>query len=295
MNSPKPSPAVRLLKWLADAVYLHRGWFFWPQVGLAGACIWFTFAKLEFRTDRNSLVGGEKAYHKVFLEFRKALLFVPESDLAKMRQTMQEFQPFLQQFARATNLYSMLDLVNDQIRTAREETNAQNIALIQALPALRRIIDQASDALQRAGAPPSPGIDALFGGGAEAEGKLYITYDRGRIYLATAQPALPAKRAEALEQLRQLVAETQLEVPGLNVGVTGELVLEVDEMTQSQKDSMLATVLSLIGVALIFIYGYHGTGRPLKATLCLLVGIAYTMGFTTLVVGHLNILTITFV
>ncbi len=363
MNSPKPSPAVRLLKWLADAVYLHRGWFFWPQVGLAGACIWFTFAKLEFRTDRNSLVGGEKAYHKVFLEFRKefpieddivvvvesdrmeknrqfverlgakleaarltieakpgskatyetnlfthvfykgnlkmmgrkALLFVPESDLAKMRQTMQEFQPFLQQFARATNLYSMLDLVNDQIRTAREETNAQNIALIQALPALRRIIDQASDALKRAGAPPSPGIDALFGGGAEAEGKLYITYDRGRIYLATAQPALPAKRAEALERLRQLVAETQLEVPGLNVGVTGELVLEVDEMTQSQKDSMLATVLSLIGVALIFIYGYHGTGRPLKATLCLLVGIAYTMGFTTLVVGHLNILTITFV
>jgi hopanoid biosynthesis associated RND transporter like protein HpnN len=33
----------------------------------------------------------------------------------------------------------------------------------------------------------------------------------------------------------------------------------------------------------------------LKATLCLLVGLAYTMGFTTLVVGHLNILTITFV
>jgi hopanoid biosynthesis associated RND transporter like protein HpnN len=66
-------------------------------------------------------------------------------------------------------------------------------------------------------------------------------------------------------------------------------------MTQSQKDTMLATILSLVGVALIFIYGYHGTGRPLKATICLLVGIAYTMGFTTLVVGHLNILTITFV
>src|SRR5213594_3470546 len=82
----------------------------------------------------------------------------------------------------------------------------------------------------------------------------------------------------SLERLRQLVAETQLEVPGLNVGVTGELVLEKDEMAQSQKDTTLATILSLIGVALIFIYGYHGTGRPLKATLCLLAGIAYTMG-----------------
>ena len=46
--------------------------------------------------------------------------------------------------------------------------------------------------------------------------------------------------------------------------------------------------------ALIFIYGYQETGRPVKATLCLLVGLAYTLAFTTLVVGHLNILTITF-
>src|SRR5262249_53469177 len=42
-------------------------------------------------------------------------------------------------------------------------------------------------------------------------------------------------------------------------------------------------------------YGYHETGRPVKATLCLLIGVGYTMAFTTLVVGHLNILTITFV
>jgi hopanoid biosynthesis associated RND transporter like protein HpnN len=84
-------------------------------------------------------------------------------------------------------------------------------------------------------------------------------------------------------------------VPGLNVGITGEPVLEYDEMSQSQKDTTLATLVSLVLVAIIFIFGYHETGRPLKATLCLLVGLAYTMGFTTLTVGHLNILTITFV
>ncbi len=33
----------------------------------------------------------------------------------------------------------------------------------------------------------------------------------------------------------------------------------------------------------------------MKATLCLLVGLGYTLAFTTLTVGHLNILTITFV
>jgi uncharacterized protein len=53
--------------------------------------------------------------------------------------------------------------------------------------------------------------------------------------------------------------------------------------------------VSLIICALIFIYGYQQTGRPVKATFCLVVGIAYTMAFATWVVGHLNILTITFV
>ena len=99
----------------------------------------------------------------------------------------------------------------------------------------------------------------------------------------------------AVERMRELVAQTEREVPGINVGITGEPVLEHDEMEQSQKDSTLASIVSLVICALIFIYGYQETGRPLKATVCLLVGLGYTMAFTTLAVGHLNILTITFV
>src|SRR4029077_17521447 len=66
-------------------------------------------------------------------------------------------------------------------------------------------------------------------------------------------------------------------------------------MEQSQKDTAVASIVSLVVCAVIFIYGYQETGRPIKATLCLIVGLSYTMGFTTLTVGHLNILTITFV
>src|SRR5207249_9005597 len=58
---------------------------------------------------------------------------------------------------------------------------------------------------------------------------------------------------------------------------------------------IVASIASLLLCALIFIYGYQETGRPVKATLCLLVGLAYTLAFATLRVGHLNILTITFV
>jgi predicted RND superfamily exporter protein len=348
MESSKRSTGARFLKSLSDAIYAHRGWFLWPHVILTPLCIVFTIAKLEFHTERSDLVGGEKEYHRIFLQFRKefpvedeivvvaeseqmeknrqfverlgakieaetnlfqnvfykgglkmlgrkALFFVPENDLKSMNVMLHEFQPFLQQFARATNLVSLVDLINRQISTSKEETNAKNIALVKALPALDRIMEQATDGLLRLGQPPSPGVNALFGGGQKAERELYITFADGRIYLVTAQAISRGKRNEAVARLRQLVSQTQVEVPGLNVGVTGEPVLEFDEMAQSKRDTTLATIVSLALVALIFVYGYHETGRPLKATLCLLVGLAYTMGFTTLTVGHLNILTIVFV
>jgi uncharacterized protein len=84
-------------------------------------------------------------------------------------------------------------------------------------------------------------------------------------------------------------------VTGVNAGLTGEPVLRYDEMEQAQKDTSLASLVALAVVALIFIFGYRELGRPLKATACLVVGIGYTTAFATLTVGHLNILTITFV
>ena len=71
-------------------------------------------------------------------------------------------------------------------------------------------------------------------------------------------------------------------MPGVNVGLTGQPVLDYDQMMQSEKDVTLASIVSLFLCALIFIYGYNETGRPVKATICLLVGMAYTLGFATL-------------
>src|SRR5438105_10763350 len=73
----------------------------------------------------------------------KALLFLPEADLKDLLRTLQDYKPFLLQFTKATNLVSLVDLINTQFRTARREENEQNKALIKALPALERIITQA--------------------------------------------------------------------------------------------------------------------------------------------------------
>lgn len=248
-------------------------------------------AKLEAETN---------LFHDVFYKGdlkmlgSKALLFVPDKDLAELGQTLKDFRPFIAQFTRTTNLVSLFNMVCAQFRTAKQEANAENDALIKALPALERIITQAAASLRRQGTPPSPGITALFDPNGEADQQVYITFDKGRVFLVTAQAPTDALNGAAVVRIRQLVAETKAEVPGLNVGLTGEPVLELDEMAQSQKDTTVACVVSLVLCALIFIYGYQETGRPLKATLCLIVGLGYTLAFATLVIGHLNILTITF-
>ena len=248
-------------------------------------------AKLEAETN---------AFHNVFYKGdlkmlgSKALLFVSDKDLADLSKTLKDFRPFIAQFTRTTNLVSLFNMVCAQFRTAKQEANAENDALVKALPALERIVSQATDSLHRQGTPPSPGITALFDPGEEAEQQMYITFAKGRIYLVTTQAPTEDLNGAAVTRLRQLVTETKTEVPGLNVGLTGEPVLELDEMAQSQKDTTVAAIVSLVLCALIFIYGYQETGRPVKATACLLIGLGYTLAFATLVIGHLNILTITF-
>ena len=224
----------------------------------------------------------------------KALLFVPAEDLRQMREKLEKYRPFIEQFASATNLDAFFGLVNKQFRTAKREENAANKALIGALPALQRIVDDATDSLSRPGTPVSPGVTALFGAGEEAQKRMYITFANGRIFLLTARPRDEDVIPLAVRRMRQLMHETEVEVPGLNVGLTGEPVLDYDQMRQSQRDTTVATLVALVICSLIFIYAYRETGRPLKAVVCLVVGLGYSMGFTTLAVGHLNILTVTF-
>jgi hopanoid biosynthesis associated RND transporter like protein HpnN len=261
----------------------------------------------------------------------KALLFFPETNLVEFAQAMEDYRPFMNQFTGATNLTSLFRQVNALIRSASRQREDQADAFVQALPAMERLLRLATASLDQPGTPPSPGVEALFGGGQEAERQKYITFDKGRIYVVSAKPRLVVSGpedvqpnwwerltgspprvtpqrveetrfsrqgsldAQCIRRLRALVREVRDEVPGVNLGVTGESVLSYDEMLQSQKDSIKATLLALLICSSLFIIAYRETGRPLKAVLCLVVGLAYTMGFTTLAVGHLNILTITFV
>src|ERR1017187_6367565 len=225
----------------------------------------------------------------------KALQFAEVTNLVEMRDTLLTAMPFIRQFTLTTNLNSLFEQINQAFRTAKEEDNEANRSLVKSLPALGRIVTQANEALLRPGSPPSPNVTTLLGGDEQAVLASYITFANGRIFVVTTHAPTDDQNGAAVDRLSELVKQTRDEVPGVNAGIPGEAVLDYDEMTQSQKDTTLASMATMVLCALIFIYGYNETGRPVKATICLVVGLGYTLAFTTLTVGHLNILTITFV
>ncbi|MGY8675947.1 MAG: MMPL family transporter, partial [Verrucomicrobiia bacterium] len=150
----------------------------------------------------------------------KALLFLDKSDLEGLEEQLKSYHPFVKKFSQATNLVSLIQVINTEFRTAEKKPRAEVNELIESLPALQRIIDQCNSAMNRLGHPPSPGLSALFGG-AEAEREMYITYGNGRMYLATAQATESGLTKKAVNRLRELVEVIKREIPGVSVGVTG--------------------------------------------------------------------------
>ena len=94
--------------------------------------------------------------------------------------------------------------------------------------------------------------------------------------------------------MRGIVAEARPAFPDVEFGLTGLPVLETDEMVAAEHDTELASWLAIAGVTLLFFLVYRGLYYPLLTVGTLLIGTAWALGWLTLTVGHLNILSATF-
>ena len=173
----------------------------------------------------------------------KALLFVPENELRDMRSTLTNYMPFIQQFTRATNLDSLFALVNYQIYHAKKNakptprTTRCSRRVAHADPHRQR---KPRHSLRRPGTPPSPGIFALFGADdGEARSRTSTSLmPRARFFSSRGARATEELNFPAVERLSDLKwRKPPRKCSGLNVGLTGEPVLDHDQMQQSQKDS----------------------------------------------------------
>lgn len=100
--------------------------------------------------------------------------------------------------------------------------------------------------------------------------------------------------SKAIDELRRLIQQTASAHPGVRVGLTGLPIMENDEMRESASSMWQANLLSLVGVSLVVIACFGGIRHPLLAAAAFTLAMAWSFGYTTFAVGHLNILSAAF-
>jgi uncharacterized protein len=100
--------------------------------------------------------------------------------------------------------------------------------------------------------------------------------------------------AKPLNYLRSTLDTLKTRYPNLDIGITGKPVLQNDEATSTQADSIWAGIISfLLVTALIFLF-YREFKRPFLALVALIIAICLTTGFISIVFHAINLITIVF-
>ncbi len=130
----------------------------------------------------------------------------------------------------------------------------------------------------------------------EGQTEIYHTIGDGRINVlalkAGGRGEVLAPQHELVRRLRSILDELAPTAYGLRIRLTGLPVMLSDERATCTRDSIRSATLSLILIAGLFMWGFGEPKRPVLAVLALACGLGWTMGYTTLAIGHLNFITV---
>ena len=227
-----------------------------------------------------------------------ALHFFDVPGLKKLIAELEEARPLLIALGNNGGLAPLME------RFAARGRKGQT-GLRPLLPFLNEILELLLESLETRGRYKyrSPWENVFFGDvpkDAQAElssaGRtvIYNTLPGGEFHILTVRSPAKADAEQTLLRLRAIIGQVSRQHLSIFASITGEAVLEIDEMKSATLDANQAAVLSLILITGLYIYIFRDIVRPLMILYILLVSLAWTLGYATLVVGHLNLLTVTF-
>jgi len=233
----------------------------------------------------------------------KGLQYVPPSRLESGLQTLNELRPYTPSDGSGLSLDAVFLRLTKEFDARRDEPAKMERTLQRAEHLTASMSAYLTDP-ERFQSPwpeilPSQRDAALAAGAPSASRQAkYFLNDSGTMGFLKAFPAKERDNfdgaTQSIDRLREILADARREHPGARIGMTGIPVLENDEMRRSRADMSRAAVFSIAGVGLILMLGFRGLRHPLLALAMLAVGLACSFGYTTLFVGHLNILSVSF-
>jgi hopanoid biosynthesis associated RND transporter like protein HpnN len=232
-----------------------------------------------------------------------ALLYLEPEELRDVKEKLLDHRREMAAMAADPSLNRFFQVVNEEITRSMighlftsflEEEDEKD--RIPDLALLNASLNQLHLTLSE-GKPYRSVFSSLFPGDLgdfKEEGYFFTENDKYLLFLVTPEEDGFSTSAGNLQLLREVVDKVKQGFPGLKVGVTGPSALSDDEMTGALSDMTLATWLSLLFQLVLLILFFRSFKRPLVESLVLIIGLSWTFGAATLIVGHLNILSMIF-
>ncbi len=255
-------------------------------------------AEIFYRVDVSSLEG-------------KKLLYLPAEDLRDLQRSLEDSHEIIHELLTNPGLNTFFEAINTQVSSAvvshlvddilglgvpldedsGEFSDAQLSFLNVLLQEIARALHGGQDYRYR-----SPWAE-FFGGTTQLDDDGFLIAENRKYLFLMVEAKEDATAGfndlqESMAAIRRAVAELKVEFPGLEAGVTGTKALGNDEMLSAQHDTAVATVVSLSGIALLYVVFFRRLRHPLFIVSSLMIGLSWTLGFVTLSVGHLTIITV---
>jgi len=237
-----------------------------------------------------------------------ALLYLDTGELSRLIENVRDHEALIRGLSLSPDLNTFFDLINREMTSQMvgeiftgfldEDNRIQDNGEAFDLSFLIEVL-QALEKQLRSGIRTPLEWNTLFGTDQQPEKEQgYFWTEDDRLLLAFVTPARKQKQfnrtADSLAHLRSVLSQVQEGFPGIEAGVTGREALDADEMSVSISDMGLATLLSLAGLLALLVIFWRNFRRPVLEITELVLALSWTFGLTTLVVGHLNILSVVF-
>lgn len=236
-----------------------------------------------------------------------ALFYLDEKDLRDVAESLLENSDFIRGISRRATLVDFFEQLNQEMAARMvgelftgfldgKSASAREGPF--DLDFLIRILQEIKQYLEGTEQFTSPWTALLSTKSFEvdpAEGYFRTPSERYLIFFVT-----PVRRAEftgtwhSIVSLRRAIAELGNRFPDIRAGVTGPEALNADQMKTAIGDMEKATLISLGCLAILFSVFRRSIRIPLLEMAMILIALSWCFGLTTLMVGHLNILSITF-
>ncbi len=238
-----------------------------------------------------------------------ALFYLEKQELQRIKERMDRYPTLIHGLAHRPDLTGFLESVNAEMASRMvqamftdflklpegeksESSGPMDLGfLVQTLTGILSYMDGRPEYV-------SPWATFLEGDvwDRELEGYFWAAEKRFLLFFVTPRREKETfnKARASLEYLRGLIREVGERFPDVEVGVTGQEALKTDEMTVALRDMSWATWIALVGVWILNVLFFKSHGRTLMRMAVLSMGMCLTFGCLTLLVGHLNIISMVF-